>query len=142
MIHSRKNSERNKQRYDLFSSLLEANDDEDISGDNVKLSTSELLGRSHTNPSQSTLTLLVGNVFIFQLAGHEVYSIAYRDIYWLTIVETKTTAHTLAFAFGLLALYPDEQEKLFQHIKEVLTDGRLPVGHLALELFALLMMYV
>ena len=142
MIHSRKNSERNKQRYDLFSSLLEANDDEDISGDNVKLSTSELLGRSHTNPSQSTLTLLVGNVFIFQLAGHEVYSIAYRDIYRLTIVQTKTTAHTLAFTFGLLALYQGEQEKLFQHIKEVLADGRSPVGRLALELFTLLMVHV
>jgi len=92
MIHSRKNSEKGEQRYDLFSSLLEANDDEDISGGDVKLSTSELLG----------------NVFIFQLAGHE------------------TTAHTLAFTFGLLALYPNEQEKLFQQIKEVLADGRHP----------------
>lgn len=45
MIHSRKNSEKGEQRYDLFSSLLEANDDEDISGGDVKLSTSELLGR-------------------------------------------------------------------------------------------------
>ena len=90
------------------------------------------------NVIQIPLTLLIGNVFIFQLAGHEVYSISYRDIYWLTIVETKTTAHTLAFTFGLLALYPDEQEKLFQHIKEVLADGRPPVGRLALELFTLL----
>ena len=91
---------------------------------------------------RSPLTLLIGNVFIFLLAGHEVYSIAYRDIYWLTIVKTKTATHTLAFTFGLLALYPDEQEKLFQHIKEVLADGRSPVGRLALELFTLLMVHV
>ena len=83
MIHSRKKLEKNEQRYDLFSSLLEANDDEDISGDDVKLSTSELLGeieQYHANPPQLTLTLLIGNVFIFQLAGHEVYCIAYRDM--------------------------------------------------------------
>ena len=53
----------------------------------------------------------------------------------------KTTAHTLAFAFGLLALHPDEQEILFQHIKEILADGRPPVGRLALELFTLLMVH-
>lgn len=82
---------------------------------------------------------MIGNVFIFQLAGHEVHSVTYRDMYCLTAVETKTTAHTLAFTFGLLALYPDEQEKLFQQIKEVLADGRHPVGRLALGLFTLLM---
>ena len=39
----------------------------------------------------------------------------------------QTTAHTLAFTLGLLALYPDEEEKLYQGIKSVLADGRLPV---------------
>jgi len=39
----------------------------------------------------------------------------------------QTTAHALGIAFGLLALYPDEQEKLYQHIISVLPDGRLPV---------------
>ncbi|KAK9894986.1 cytochrome P450 [Cystobasidium minutum MCA 4210] len=43
---------------------------------------------------------LAGNLFIFLIAGHE------------------TTAHTLAFALGLLAIYPDEQEKLYQQIIE------------------------
>ncbi|KAF9054616.1 cytochrome P450 [Panaeolus papilionaceus] len=51
---------------------------------------------------------VMANIFIFLLAGHE------------------TTAHTLAFTFGLLALYPDEQEKLYHHIKSVLRDGREP----------------
>ena len=39
-------------------------------------------------------------------------------------------AHTLGFAFGLLALYPDEQEKVLEQIKYVTvivtTKGRVP----------------
>lgn len=32
----------------------------------------------------------------------------------------ETTAHTLAFAFTLLALYQEEQEKLIDHINEII----------------------
>ena len=39
----------------------------------------------------------------------------------------QTTAHTLCFTLALLALYPDEQEILFQHIKSVLSYDRTPV---------------
>jgi cytochrome P450 len=49
-------------------------------------------------------------MFIYQLAGHE------------------TSAHTLAFAFVMLALYPAKQEKLYEHIKSVLPVGRSPVS--------------
>ncbi|KAF7760802.1 hypothetical protein Agabi119p4_10211 [Agaricus bisporus var. burnettii] len=51
---------------------------------------------------------IISNVFIFLLAGHE------------------TTAHTLCYTFALLALHPDEQEKLYQHIKSVLKDPQVP----------------
>ncbi|OJA09558.1 hypothetical protein AZE42_01134 [Rhizopogon vesiculosus] len=51
---------------------------------------------------------LFGNIFMLMVAGHE------------------TTGHSLAFAFALLALYPDKQEALYQHIKRVLPDGRIP----------------
>ncbi|TFK27616.1 cytochrome P450 [Coprinopsis marcescibilis] len=47
-----------------------------------------------------------GNIFIFLIAGHE------------------TTAHTLAFTFALLSMYPEEQEALYTHITSVL-EGRL-----------------
>jgi len=50
----------------------------------------------------------MGNVYIFLLAGHE------------------TTAHALAYTFALLVLYQDEQEKLYEHIKSVIPDGRMP----------------
>jgi cytochrome P450 len=86
MIHVRQNAEK-VERHDLFSSLLEAND--------------------HTlDITTLTESELIGNIYIFLVAGHE------------------TTAHTLCFTFALLALYPDEQEKLFEHIRSVVPNGR------------------
>ncbi|EFI27131.1 614/534 cytochrome P450 [Coprinopsis cinerea okayama7 len=82
----------NSDRDDLFSLLL-ASSTGDFKDDSEKLTHTEILG----------------NTFIFLIAGHE------------------TTAHTLCFAFALLALYPDEQEKLYKHIKSVLTDDEPPV---------------
>ncbi|OAX42462.1 cytochrome P450 [Rhizopogon vinicolor AM-OR11-026] len=92
MIQERKGSERKEDDHDLLSRLLAANDDENLSEGEVKLSDSEL----------------IGNIFILMVAGHE------------------TTAHSLAFALALLALHPDKQEELYQHIKRVLPDGRIP----------------
>ena len=41
----------------------------------------------------------------------------------------QTSAHTLCFTFALLALYPDEQERLYQHIKGVMSSlNGMPVG--------------
>ncbi|KAG9038528.1 hypothetical protein FRB95_000749 [Tulasnella sp. JGI-2019a] len=51
-----------------------------------------------------TVDDVFGNMFGFLLAGHE------------------TTAHSLAFALGLLALEPEEQDRLYAHIHEVLGD--------------------
>ena len=73
-------------------------------------------------------TVYPGNMFIFLLAGHEVGSspsssnVAPKQ-------SLQTTAHTLCFSFVLLALYPGEQERLYQHIKGVMsmsnTNGML-----------------
>ncbi|EGN92845.1 hypothetical protein SERLA73DRAFT_163809 [Serpula lacrymans var. lacrymans S7.3] len=92
MIQSRKSGEIKEERHDLFNSLLAANDDMDLNTDEVRLADSEL----------------VGNIFIFLVAGHE------------------TTAHSLCFSLAMLALYPDEQEILYNHVKSVLPDGRMP----------------
>ncbi|KAI0346715.1 cytochrome P450 [Trametopsis cervina] len=91
MIQERRHAETKEERYDLFSSLLDANDAESDNGEQ-NLTDSEL----------------IGNLFIYLLAGHE------------------TTAHTLCFVFALLALYPDEQEELYKHITAVVPDGELP----------------
>ncbi|KAH9962838.1 cytochrome P450 [Russula dissimulans] len=86
MVEAHRNFDKSKQRYDLFSGLLDAGQDElDNKG---ALSDEELFG----------------NMFMFLLAGHE------------------TTAHTLSFSFALLALYQDEQERLYKHIKSVLSN--------------------
>ncbi|KIM26275.1 hypothetical protein M408DRAFT_194729 [Serendipita vermifera MAFF 305830] len=77
MIQDRANSYQNYN--DLFSSLLAANAHD---SEGLKLTDDEV----------------IGNIFIFLIAGHE------------------TTAHTLAFAAALLALYPDVQEKLYEFI--------------------------
>ncbi|KAH9947226.1 cytochrome P450 [Amylocystis lapponica] len=84
MIQARKKSEKKEERYDLFSSLLDANEDE-LDGQGSKLSDSELIG-----------------------------------------TFCATTAHTLAYTFIMLALYQDEQEILYQHVKSVFRDGRIP----------------
>ena len=51
----------------------------------------------------------IGNVFLFLVAGYE------------------TTAHTLAYAFILLALHQEEQEAIYQNIKSALPADRKPV---------------
>jgi len=89
MIKERDLPRKGVEKADLLSRLLGVND---LENDQDKLNDVEV----------------IGNIFIFLLAGHE------------------TTAHTFTFAMALLALYPDEQELLFEHIKEVLSDGRIP----------------
>jgi len=93
MIECRKNAKVEEQRSDLLSSLLDGNEAKDDSADGVKLTDAELLG----------------NIFIFLLAGHE------------------TTAHTMCFALGLLALYPDEQERVHQEIVNAIPEHRDPI---------------
>ncbi|TBU26975.1 cytochrome P450 [Dichomitus squalens] len=90
MVEARRSAEVKEERYDLFSSLLDANEEELDSG--AKLSNSAL----------------IGNVFLFLVAGYE------------------TTAHTLAYAFILLALHQEEQEAFYQSIKSVLPADRKP----------------
>ncbi|KAF9039207.1 cytochrome P450 [Panaeolus papilionaceus] len=87
LIEERSKMSDNIERHDIFSNLLEANRDD---GQFSKLVDDEL----------------IGNIYIFLLAGHE------------------TSAHTLAFALALLSLYPEEQEAMFEHIKSVSPDGR------------------
>ncbi|CAE7126410.1 unnamed protein product, partial [Rhizoctonia solani] len=45
---------------------------------------------------------VAGNAFLFLFAGHE------------------TTAHTLSFCLGLLALYPEVQQEVYEQVKQVL----------------------
>lgn len=62
------------------------------------------------------------NVFIYLIAGHEVFPYRVIKFVRLTRNENQTTAHTLTYMFGLLALHPEEQEKLYKQTREVLGD--------------------
>ncbi|EAU87285.2 614/534 cytochrome P450 [Coprinopsis cinerea okayama7 len=91
MIRERSTGEKSSGRHDLMTALVE---------NNVTLPADD--------PNRLTDQELMGNVFIFMLAGHE------------------TAAHTLGFAFAFLALYPEEQKKLYDHIKSVIPEGHTP----------------
>jgi len=87
---------------------------------------SNLLDENDSDPSEQPLTEdeIVGNIFVFLLAGHE------------------TTAHTLSFTFGLLALHQDEQEKLYREIRKVLPSDTVPTyGQMPLLTYSLAVFY-
>ena len=134
MVETRRNADK-VERYDLFSGLLDAAQDEH--GGEGALKNEELIGgyirrqdRSHawkvSYPSP-------GNMFIFLFAGHEVRSSRLPAVFSQDCF-LQTTAHTLCFTFALLALYPDEQERLYQHIKGVMSSlNGTPVGSRSLD---------
>ena len=72
MIDARKGAEKKEERYDLFSSLLDANDEE--SDGNAKLSDDELMG----------------NIFIYLIAGHEVGLVVSTPVH--TALKQSATA--------------------------------------------------
>ncbi|CAE6464605.1 unnamed protein product [Rhizoctonia solani] len=89
-------------KYDLFNQLVGARDAKDM------LSEDEL----------------IGNVFIFLIAGHE------------------TTAHTFAIILDLLALYPEVQEKLAEQLRELEREhGVLNYSHIHLLTYAMAVVY-
>lgn len=92
MIEDQKNGVGMEERNDLFSAMVAANMSSEKDSPNEQLSESELLG----------------NMFIFIVAGHE------------------TTAHTISFILGLLAIEQEEQEKLRQHILSVSPGQSVP----------------
>jgi hypothetical protein len=130
MVEARKDANKVEERYDLFSGLLDAAQDE--LGSKAVLSDDELIGlyllSDHSVSVQVVLPSLLGNMFLFLFAGHDVGSFPSSSRAVL-IQFLQTTSHTLCFSFALLALYPDEQERLYQHIKGVMPNlNGMPVG--------------
>ena len=131
MVEARKNADKVEERYDLFSGLLDAARDEPDS--EVALTDEELFGGISTSPSFSIveerpICLPRKHVYVsFCWARGAVFLFILSR--WRESSSLQTTAHTLCFSFALLALYPDEQERLYQHIKGVMsTLSGMPVG--------------
>jgi hypothetical protein len=76
MVEARGNADEVEQRYDLFSGLLDAAQDEP--GSKAAISDNELIGgfsrRDRSAFLDSVLPAFPGNMFIFLFAGHEVGS--------------------------------------------------------------------
>lgn len=126
MIEQRKASHKREERYDLFSSLLDASDDGEGLSRESMLTDSELMGECAVTAFHAPSDIRQGNIFIFLLAGHEVSVGTAPDL--VSKLHPQTSAHTLCFTFALLALYPEYQEALYRHIKTVIPDDRLPVS--------------
>jgi cytochrome P450 len=86
---------------DLFSNLIAANEND---SEGLRLTDQEM----------------VGNVFIFLLGKSQEPFIRSRSDQ--LIAGHETTADVMAFTFGLLALYPDVQEKLYSYVVEMVAD--------------------
>lgn len=131
MCASRRAEQTKETKHDLFSSLLDASDGE--ADGSAKLTDRELLGRSCTH----FISAVLSSSIVFEQATFSCSCLLVtRRVYWrratgVSLANSRTgpqtTAHTLCFTFGLLAFHQDEQEKLYQHIKSVLKDGRQPV---------------
>ena len=99
-----------RRQQNLFSLLVQANDNAD---DSTAASIGEGEGEGGMEGKRGKndrleLQELLGNAFIFLLAGHE------------------TSAHTLVWALLLLALHPDEQAAAHEEVLRVLGPPSLP----------------
>jgi cytochrome P450 len=83
-----------RRRQDLLGALIQSSED----ASEEKEDASE----AQTKSVPLTDREVMGNIYVFLLAGHD------------------TTAHTLAFTFGLLGLYPEIQQELYESITKVL----------------------
>ena len=112
IVRERRSSLANgEERKDLLSALVQANDA-------LRIAEAKEAGiGAGTKSEVMDEDELIGNMFIFLIAGHE------------------TSAHTLAFALGLLALYSDEQEALYQEIQEVEPDAEADIPYKAFPKF-------
>ena len=127
MIRERQHAEK-VQCHDLFSSLLAANANHTL--DVTTLLEDKLIGLWATNISIPLIYKMMLQV-IFTSSSLLVMRFEFASLSWNKalwhLLFIQTTAHTLCFSFAMLALYPEEQEKLFGYIKSIIPDGQKPV---------------
>ena len=83
-----------RRRQDLLGALIQSSEDASEEKEDAS--------KAQTRSAPLTDREVMGNIYVFLLAGHD------------------TTAHTLAFTFGLLGLYPEIQQELYESITNVL----------------------
>jgi hypothetical protein len=94
MVNDRRNGDTKEERYDLFSGLLDASQEEPESG--PAINDQELMGKSSfVSHFGDVLTqcILTGNMFIIILAGHEVGSSPSRGLCPKTLYHRQQPMH-------------------------------------------------
>ena len=110
MIESRKGSVVLDERRDLMSNMIRAS-------------------MEKTAPQKDfhfTHRDLLGNIFVFLVAGKR-FRLVTPQFPLNYCKGHETTAGILASTIALLATHEEEQEELYNHIRSVVPDGRLPV---------------
>ncbi|GAB5037928.1 cytochrome p450 [Nannochloropsis oceanica] len=97
-----------RRQQNLFSLLVQANDKADDTAGSGEVEEEGEGKKKRGTVDRLKLQELLGNAFIFLLAGHE------------------TSAHTLIWALLLLALHPDEQAVAHEEVIRVLGSPALP----------------
>jgi cytochrome P450 len=88
---------------DLFSNLIAANAEDN---EGLRLTDQEVFG----------------NIFIFLIGKQSSNTSSYILLSRGFTAGHETTAHSLSFTMGLLAMYPEVQEKLYDHIVKNVSD--------------------
>ena len=129
LINERKFTNENGGKRDLLSNLVNANE-EVLDDGEQRLGEGELLGE--WLPLNPVTRLFTGpplrEYFHFLpcwIRGEDILAITGGH---LILILRQTSGHTLSFALNMLAVHQEEQEVLYQHIQEILPDGRLPVS--------------
>lgn len=118
MVHDRRQLGReavDRRATDLLGALVQSSgaDEEDAVPVEPEVKTSDKLSDQE----------VMGNIYVFLLAGHGKVLFGLMRTTIAEIAFADTTAHTLAFTFGLLALYPDIQQKLLEEISSILPSA-------------------
>ena len=110
MIENRKDSVVLEERRDLMSNMIRASMEKSAPQKDFTFTHRDLLG----------------NIFVFLVAGKRFHYVA-PQIPLTYSQGHETTAGVLASTMALLATHEEEQEELYDHIRSVVPDGRLPV---------------
>ena len=129
MIEERKHSYGGEEKRDLFSNLINAND-ELLDDGGQRLGETELIGMgSRLGLPEQLLKCLPFRKHVHLLHGRTRGEDSLVNAEGrLTPSTRQTSGNTLGFALNMLAVHQEEQEALYQHIKSVLPDGRSPVS--------------
>ena len=114
LIQSKRESIKREDAPDVFTLMMKASESEG----KFAMNDTELVGTLFSAPDTSLTSRKTGNTFLMLFAGHGKQTLPDVNDVNLTL-SPDTTAHTLTATLGLLGLYQDVQEEVYQQIMAV-----------------------